>query len=80
MKFPPLCEIEYSNKFGLLATQEEEEVVIEVEAGEGDRTPKAKIVRRKLDGKERKEGGKVRKDKERLEGSHEVLVLGDSMI
>ena len=32
---------ECSNKFGLLATQEEEEVVIEVGAGEGDRTPKA---------------------------------------
>ena len=33
---PPLCEVECSNKFGLLATQEEEEVVIEVGAGEGD--------------------------------------------
>ena len=78
--FPPLGQIECSNKFGLLATQEEEEVVIEIGAGEGDRTPKAKIVRRKLDGKERKDGGKVRKDRERLEGSQEVLVLGDSRI
>ena len=78
--FPPLCGVECSNKFGLLATQEEEEIVIEIGAGEGDRTPKAKIVRRKLDGKERKEGGKARKDRERLEGSQEVLVLGDSRI
>ena len=54
--------------------------MIEVGAGERDRTPKAKIVRRKLDGKERKEGGKVRKDRERLERSQEVLVLGDSRI
>ena len=77
VEFPPLCEIECSNKFGLLAA-EEEEIVIEVGAGEGDRTPKAKVVRRKLDEKERKEGGKVRKDKERLEGSQEVLVLVDS--
>ena len=53
----------------MLATQEEEEVVIEVRAGERDRTPKAKIVRRKIDGKERKEDGKVRKDRERLEVS-----------
>ena len=37
-------------------------------------------MRRKLDGMERKEGGKVRKDKERLEGSQEVLVLGDFRI
>ena len=73
VEFPPLCKIECSNKFGLLTTQEEEEVVIEVGAGEGDRTSKAKIVRRKLDGKERK-------DKERFEGSQEVLVLGDSRI
>ena len=80
VEFPSLCEVECSNKFGLLATQEEEAVVIEVGAGEGDRTPKANIVRRKLDGNERKEGGKVRKDRERLEGSLEVLVLGDSRI
>ena len=82
------------HKFGLLATQEEEEIVIKVGAGEGDRTPKARVVKRKLDGKESKEGGKVkklhrkerkedgkeRKDRERLEGSQEVLVLGDSRI
>ena len=43
-----------------------------IEGGEGDRTPKAKVVKRKLDGKER--------DRERLEGSQEVLVLGDSRI
>ena len=65
VEFPPLCEVECSNKFGLLAIQEEEEVVIEVGAEEGDRTPKAKIARRKLDRKERKEGeegqGKVRR-------------------
>ena len=70
VEFPPLGQVECSNKFGLLTTQEEEEVVIEVGAGEGDRTPKAKIMKRKLDGKE---GGKVRKDRE-------GLVLGDSRI
>ena len=42
IEFHALCEVEYSNKFGLLATQEEEEVVIEVGAVEGNRTPKAK--------------------------------------
>ena len=78
VEFPPLCEVECSNKFGLLATQEEGEVVIEVGPGEGDKIPKAKVVKTKLDGKERKESEK--KDKERLEGSQEVLVLGDSRI
>ena len=48
-----------------------------VGVGEGDRIPKVKVVRRKLDGKE---GRKVRKDRERLEGSKEVLVLGDFRI
>ena len=57
VEFPPLCEVECSNKFGLLATKDEEEVVIEVGTGEGDRTPKAKIVRRKLDGKKRRKVG-----------------------
>ena len=80
VEFPSLCEVESSNKFSLLATQEEEEIVIEVGAGEKDRTPKAKVVKRKLDGKERKEDGKEWKDRERLEGSQEVLVLGDSRI
>ena len=43
--------------------------MIEVGAWEEDSTPKAKIVRRKLDAKERKEDGKVRKNREILEGS-----------
>ena len=80
VEFPPLCEVDRSNKFDLLATQKEEEVVIEVGAGEGNRTPNAKVVKRKLDGKERKEDRKERKDRERLEGFQEVLVQGDSRI
>ena len=51
--------------------------MIEVGAGEEDKIPKTKVVKRKLDWKERKEGGKEKKDKERLVGSQEVLVLGD---
>ena len=47
--------------------------MIEVRVGEGDRTPKAKVVKRKLDGKERQ-------DRERLERFQEVLVLDDSRI
>ena len=38
MEFPPLCEVQCNKKFGLLAIQKEEEVVIEVGAREGDRT------------------------------------------
>ena len=38
-----------------------------------DRTPKAKVMKREV-------GGRERKDRERLEGSQEVLVLGDSRI
>ena len=40
MKFPPMCEVECSNKFGLLATQKEEEISIEIGARDGDKTPK----------------------------------------
>ena len=70
---PPSCEVESRNRFSLLATQEEEEVVIEVGGGEGDRTPKAKVV--KVKG-----GEKERKDRKQLDRSQEVLVLGDSRI
>ena len=80
VEFPPPCEVECSNKFGLLATQEDEEITIKIGAGDGDRIPKAKVMKRKLDGRERKIGGRERKDRERLEGSQEVLVLGDSRI
>ena len=71
---PPMCEVESSNRFSLLATQEEEEeVVIEVGGEEGHRTPKAKVVKGKG-------GVKDRKDRKKLEKSQEVLVVGDSRI
>ena len=38
VEFPSLCEVECSNMFGLLATQEEEEITVEIGAGDGDRT------------------------------------------
>ena len=63
------------NRFTMLATQEreEEEVMIEVGGGEGDRTPKAKVVKKD-------KGCKKVKDKKRLGRSQEVLVVGDSRI
>jgi len=66
---PPSNEVECSNRFGLLATQEEE-VVIEIGEEEGKSTPKAKVVKTKVGGREKK----VR------ERSQEVLVIGDSRI
>ena len=69
----PLCEVECGNRFKVLDTQEEEEVVIEIGAGEGGRTPEAKVVKGKA-------GEMGRKDKVRKEESQEVLVLGDSRI
>ena len=70
----PLGVVECSNKFGLLATmEEEEEVVIELGRVEGDETPKATVVQRKA-------GREGRKDRKRVEGSQEVLVMGDSRI
>ena len=73
VKFPPPCEVECSSKFWFLTTQKEKKITIEIGAGDGERTPKAKVVKRKLDGKERK-------DRERLEGSQQVLILDDSRI
>ena len=42
--------------------------MIEVGTGEGDRTPKAKIARRKLDRKERKEGEEGQEKDRRVAG------------
>ena len=69
---PTSREVECSNRYSLLATQEEE-IVIEVGPGEGVRTPKARVVRDR-------EGRRERKDRDRKERSQEVLVLGDSRI
>ena len=70
---PSISGVDCSNKFSLLATQEEEEIVIEVGGGEGNRTPTARVVKGR-------EGKRERKDRVRREGSQEVLVLGDSRI
>lgn len=72
----PLGVAGCGNKFGLLATlgeEEEEEVVIEVGRVEGDVSPKAKVVQRKV-------GRGERKDRKKIDESQEVLVLGDSRI
>ena len=66
---PPSCELVCGNRFSVLESQEEEEVVIEVGGGAGDRTPQAKVVK-----------GRERKDRNRLDRSQEVLVVGDSRI
>ena len=44
----PVSEVVNRNRFTVLATQlrEEDEVVIEVGGGEGNKTPKAKVVKR----------------------------------
>ena len=68
---PPVCEV--SNRYNLLADLEEEEVVIEVGEGEGDRTPTVESVRGKV-------AMRGREDKNRRKGSQEVLILGDSRV
>ena len=70
---PREAQVVSSNRFSVLAAQEEEEVVIEVGGGAGDRTPEAKVLRGKG-------GVGERKVSRKLGRSQEVLVVGDSRI
>merc|ERR1712035_88983 len=69
---PPSFELGCGNRFSVLESQEEEEVVIEVGGGAGDRTPQAKVVK----GRERKDRNRL----DRLDRSGLGLGLGLGVI